>query len=203
MNEIVQKENRILRKIAKEVPIEEIKSRKIETIIRRMIKALNSQEDGVAIAAPQIGENLRIFIVSKKIFEIMAEEKAKRLSQSSAGELDRRDDKESKMENLDEFTNEKKDFKDMVFINPEILKLSKEKMIEEEGCLSVRWIYGKVKRSKKTLVRAFDENGKPFTLGGSGLLSQAFQHEIDHLNGILFIDKAANLKEIVPDNVKK
>ena len=60
MNDIVQKEDKILRKIAKEVPIESIKSRKIETIIRRMTKALDSQDDGVAIAAPQIGENLRI-----------------------------------------------------------------------------------------------------------------------------------------------
>jgi peptide deformylase len=184
MNEIVQKENKILRKIAKEVPIEDIRSRKIETIIRRMIKALNTQEDGVAIAAPQIGENLRIFVVSKKIFEIMEEEKTKI--------------KGSKRENLEAFEKEKTEFKDVVFINPEILKTSKKQMLTEEGCLSVRWLYGKVKRSEKTLVKAYDENGKPFTLGGSGLLSQAFQHEIDHLNGILFIDKAINLKEMIP-----
>jgi peptide deformylase len=55
-----------------------------------------------------------------------------------------------------------------------------------------------VERSQKTLVRAYDENGKPFTVGGSGLLSQAFQHEIDHLNGILFTDKAKDLKEMPP-----
>ena len=78
-NEIVQKEDKILRKTAKTVAIEDIKSRKIETIIRRMGMALDSQEDGVAIAAPQIGENLRIFVVSKKIFEIMAEEKRKNM----------------------------------------------------------------------------------------------------------------------------
>jgi peptide deformylase len=185
--EIVQKENKILRKIAKEVPIENIKSRKVETIIRRMEKALESQEDGVAIAAPQIGENLRIFVVSKKIFEIMEEENR---------------NKKSKRENLNDFENGKtdiKEFKDMVFINPEILKISKKKMLTEEGCLSVRWLYGKVKRSEKTLVKAYDEEGRSFTMGGSGLLSQAFQHEIDHLNGILFTDKATDLKEMAPE----
>jgi peptide deformylase len=191
MNEIVQKENKILRKIAKPVAIESIKSRKIETTIRRMIKALDSQEDGVAIAAPQIGENLRIFVVSRKIFEIMEEEKIK--------------NKKSKRENLDELAKDpsnsswpEKEYKDLVFINPEIIKTSKGKRVAEEGCLSVRWLYGKVQRAEKTLVRAYDENGKMFTLGGSGLLSQAFQHEIDHLNGILFTDKAIDLKEMIP-----
>ncbi|MEK7634997.1 MAG: peptide deformylase [Patescibacteria group bacterium] len=185
MNEIVQKDNKILRKIAKEVPIEEIGSRKIETIIRRMIKALDSQDDGVAIAAPQIGENLRIFVVSKKIFEIMAEEKMK----STA----------SKREKLETFAEEQVGYKDMVFINPQILKTSKKKMPMEEGCLSVRWLYGKVERAEKTLVKAYDENGKPFTMGGTGLLSQAFQHETDHLDGVLFTDKATGLKEMVPE----
>ncbi len=174
--EIVQKENKILRKVAKEVAIEDIGSRKVKTIIRRMVKALDSQEDGVAIAAPQIGENLRIFVISKKLFKMMSEEKIK--------------NKE----------NSEKEYEDMVFINPEIIKTSKEKMLTEEGCLSIRWLYGKVKRPQKTLVRAYDENGKPFTMGGSGLLSQAFQHEIDHLNGILFTDKATNLREMKPEN---
>lgn len=184
----MQKDNKILRKIAKNVPIENIKSRKVETIIRKMEKALDSQEDGVAIAAPQIGENLRIFIISKRLFEMMDEEKTKR--------------KSSKRENLEEFEKDKPDFENMVFINPEILKNSKKKIVAEEGCLSVRWLYGKVLRPQKTLVRAYDKNGKLFTLGGSGLLSQAFQHEIDHLNGILFTDKAIDLKEMVPQ-IKK
>lgn len=190
MNEIVQKENKILRQVAKVVPIEDIKSRKISTVIRRMVKAVTAQEDGVAIAAPQIGESWRIFVVSKKLFEIMDEEKAAQ---------------KSKREKLDELAQDPKSssaketkYKDMVFINPEIMKISKEKAEFEEGCLSVRWLYGKVKRAQKTLVKAFDENGKPFTMGGTGLLSQAFQHEIDHLDGILFTDKAKNLQEVSP-----
>lgn len=182
-NGIVQKEDRVLRKIAKEVPIEDIKSRKIETVIRRMIKALEREEDGIAIAAPQIGESFRIFVVSKKIFELMEEEERR---------------KKTKRENLNDFEKEKPEYKNLVFINPEILKTSKKTELMEEGCLSVRWLYGKVKRPQKTLVKALDENGKSFTLGGSGLLSQVFQHEIDHLDGTLFIDKAVDLKDMPP-----
>lgn len=182
-NGIVQKDDKVLRKVAEEVPIENIKSRKIETIIRRMIKALNGEEDGVAIAAPQIGESVRIFVVSKRIFELMEEEERR---------------KKTKRENLDDFEKEKPEYKDLVFINPKILKTSKKTAVMEEGCLSVRWLYGKVKRHEKTLVRAFGEDGLPFTMGGSGLLSQVFQHEIDHLDGILFTDKAGDLKDVPP-----
>jgi peptide deformylase len=190
MGEIVQKENQILREIAKPIPVENLKSRRVETIVRRMIKALDKEEDGIAIAAPQIGESLRIFVVSQKIFELLEEEKVKG---------------KSKRENLDKFekqNGEEKVFKDMVFINPEILKTSKKKMKMEEGCLSVRWLYGNVERSEKTLIKAYDENGKLFTMGGSGLLSQVFQHEMDHLEGVLFIDKAKNLREIIPQKIK-
>ncbi len=183
MEGILQKENKILRNKSEEVPVESIKTRKIEVIIKMMKKALDSQEDGVAIAAPQIGENLRIFVVSKRIFEIMEEERSK---------------SRSKRENLESFEKEGLDYTDMVFINPVILKQSKKKSLVEEGCLSVRWLYGKVERYDKTLVRAYDENGQIFTMGGSGLMSQVFQHEIDHLDGVLFIDKAKKLKEVPP-----
>lgn len=184
MKSIVQKEDKVLRQIAKEVPIENIKSRKIEVIVNLMKKALENEEDGVAIAAPQIGESLRIFVVSKRVFKIMDEERRRG---------------KSKRENIENFENDTIDYQDMVFINPVIIKTSKKKSLVEEGCLSVRWLYGRVERYHKTLVKAYDENGQAFTMGGSGLLSQIFQHEIDHLNGILFIDKAKDLKEIPPN----
>lgn len=84
----------------------------------------------------------------------------------------------------------------LVYINPEIIKSSKDKKNMEEGCLSCRWWYGKTKRSSRVTVRAFDENGKEFIQEGKGLLAQIFQHEIDHLDGILFIDHARDLKEV-------
>ena len=73
----------------------------------------------------------------------------------------------------------------------------------EEGCLSVRYLYGKVSRANQATIEAYDEKGKKFQRGGTGLLAKIFQHEVDHLNGILFIDKAKNLEEIPPKLVKK
>ncbi len=83
---------------------------------------------------------------------------------------------------------DKEDHTFTVFINPEITKLE-GKMIEDyEGCLSVRGVYGKVKRHEKVKVKALDESGKEFRVTAEGFLARIFQHEIDHTNGIVFID---------------
>ena len=66
----------------------------------------------------------------------------------------------------------------------------------EEGCLSVRYAYGKVYRSERATIEAYDEEGNKFSRGAGGILAQIFQHETDHLNGILFIEKAEQLEEI-------
>ncbi len=164
MVEIVQKNNPVLRQKATEVNVSELTSPRIRQVLADMKKALASQEDGVALAAPQIGIPLRIFIVAGFA---LAEE----LQESK----DRPDD--------------------LVFINPVITKLSKDKAELEEGCLSVRNFYGKTLRSTKAIVRAYNEKGKIFQRGGSGLLAQIFQHETDHLDGILFIDHAKDVRE--------
>ena len=65
----------------------------------------------------------------------------------------------------------------------------------EEGCLSVRGKYGCVKRPYNVVVKAFDRFGKPFTVNAQGFLARAFCHEYDHLDGIIYIDKATNLQE--------
>lgn len=87
----------------------------------------------------------------------------------------------------------------LVYINPKITKRSRDKKNMEEGCLSCRWWYGKAKRSTRVIVQAYDELGQEFTIEGRGLVAQIFQHEIDHLDGILFIDHAKSLKEIEPE----
>lgn len=173
MIEIIQKENPVLRKTATQVPVGEITSAKIKKIIRNMKEALNSQDDGVAIAAPQIGVSFRIFVISGKAF--LYDEK-----------------------NEDDGKKKKAVPPDAVFINPEIIKISKKKYILPEGCLSCRWLYGKTVRADKARIKAYDENGKAFEYGGSGLIAQIFQHETDHLNGILFIDHATELQEMPP-----
>jgi peptide deformylase len=81
----------------------------------------------------------------------------------------------------------------LVLINPEIIS-SEGKLYEEEGCLSFPEIREKVQRSAKVRIRAQDEHGKWFEMDGQELLSRAFQHEIDHLDGVLFIFRMSPLK---------
>lgn len=87
------------------------------------------------------------------------------------------------------------------FINPEIIKTSRKSVSLEEGCLSVPGIVGLVDRSQKITVQAFDELGKPIKLKAKDILARICQHEIDHLSGVLFIDKATRLFR-VPANEK-
>jgi peptide deformylase len=80
------------------------------------------------------------------------------------------------------------------FINPEILDRSGEQVCEE-GCLSVPGIYEKVTRSERVKVRALDPQGEPFTLEVEGLLAVCIQHEIDHLDGKVFVEHLSQLKQ--------
>ena len=82
----------------------------------------------------------------------------------------------------------------LVFINPEIIEKSDDTVINEEGCLSVPGCYAKVDRHTKVTVKALDINGKEFTLDGEELLAICIQHELDHLNGVLFVDYLSSLK---------
>ncbi len=83
-----------------------------------------------------------------------------------------------------------------VFINPEVNDFSENKIPFEEGCLSVQKIWGPVVRPKKLTIKAIDENGKSIKIRAKGLLARVIQHEMDHLNGILFIDKAEKLYKV-------
>ena len=170
MVSIVQKDDTVLRQRAEEVPLKDIPSPRIKKILSHMKLALDSQDDGVAIAAPQIGVPLRIFVVSGKVMHILKDEDVGKVT-----------------------------YPDMVFINPVITKLSKERMLMEEGCLSVRYQYGKVKRASKAWIEGYDEHGKKISKGASGLMAQIFQHETDHLEGVLFTDFAIDLEEILPE----
>ncbi len=167
---IVQNGESILRDKALHVLVNEIGSERIKKVIANMKAAMGAQKDGIAIAAPQIGELFRIFIVN--------------------GHLLKQADKTYKGGT-----------EDMVFINPEIIKKSRDKKEVEEGCLSVRWLYGKVRRSTRVTLKAMDEKGQRLERGASGLLAQIFQHEADHLEGILFTDKARELWELSPEEI--
>ena len=162
MKRIVDRNHPTLRGHAKEVEASLFGTRKLAKIIKDMREALDNEDDGVALAAPQIGLPLRIFVVSPRAYS--------------------KSDKTSPL----------------VFINPRITKRSKKELLVDEGCLSIRWLYGEVKRSTNATVEAYDEEGKRFTRGGGGILAQIFQHEIDHLEGVLFTDKARNVRDIPP-----
>jgi peptide deformylase len=168
--QIIQRDNPVLRAIARPVAREEIGGAKLNAIIKDMKTALSSQKDGVAIAAPQIGASLRIFVVDGDLLK-----KADKKYDGTGGYL--------------------------VFINPEIIKLSKDKKEVEEGCLSVRWLCGTIRRSTRATLRAWNEKGEELERGASGLLAQIFQHETDHLNGTLFIDKADGVWEMTDEEI--
>jgi peptide deformylase len=82
----------------------------------------------------------------------------------------------------------------LVLINPVILARSDETEVEEEGCLSIPDIFGEVKRAARVTVEALDQDGKPFRVEASGYKARAIQHEIDHLDGILFLDHLSAVK---------
>jgi peptide deformylase len=82
----------------------------------------------------------------------------------------------------------------LVFINPEILASSDEPSVYEEGCLSIPDYYAEVERPAQVTVKYIDREGKDQTIDAEGLLATCLQHEIDHLNGILFIDHISRLK---------
>lgn len=170
MVEILERNSAILREKAKTVPPDEVLSPHVKKVIADMKAAMHSQKDGIAIAAPQIGAPLRIFVISGKLL--------KQADKTYKG-----------------------DEQDLIFINPEITKRSRDKKEVEEGCLSVRWLYGKVRRSTRVIMKSLDEHGRKTERGASGLLAQIFQHETDHLEGVLFIDKARELWEMTDEEI--
>lgn len=86
--------------------------------------------------------------------------------------------------------------KSYVIFNPKIESASKKTAIMEEGCLSVPGLYGLVERPESVILKGYNRYAKPITIKADGLLARVFQHEIDHLNGILFIDKAKEVYKI-------
>lgn len=181
MATLVSQNHTALHSIAEPVPIEDIQTPKIQKVLKDMRDALRSYNvegfSGVAIAAPQIGIPLRIFLI----------------------------------EDMNPSREEGETLPTLVAINPEIIKQSRRQKVVGEGCLSVPDAYGAVRRSLQATIRAYDEHGAVYERGGSGLLAQIFQHECDHLDGTLFIDRAEKVwhkhekgypKVLLPDSEK-
>lgn len=177
MREIVQDGARVLRGVAEPVPEKLFGSAELARIIGDMEAALDCQPEGVALAAPQIGVPYRIFIVRKdRALPINATPSA------ASGKLP------APQEVLAPQVE--------VYINPEIVKTSRRRAKMDEGCLSVRGVYGTTKRHERVTIRARHQDGSRFELGRGGIIAQIFEHEVDHLNGVLFIDHAERLLHI-------
>lgn len=156
MAKLVAQNHPALYQIAEEVPPEEISHKHVQKVITDLQKVLRTCPQGVAIAAPQIGVPLRIFVVHDN-------------------------------------TADGPRVPDLVAVNPRITKRAKKHTIMEEGCLSIPGYYGTVRRARNVTITAYDQTGTPFTRGAGGLLAQIFQHEIDHLDGILYTNHALEL----------
>ena len=152
---VTQVGNPIIRKKSKKVI--SVKSPKVKKIIKDLTDSMRNA-NLVGISAPQIGQNLRIFVTEIRTTTLR-----------KTNELD----------------------KLRVFINPKIIMSSKKKISGYEGCgsVAISGIFGKVPRSTQVTVKAFDENNKKFVLTAKGLLARVIQHEFDHLEGIIFLDK--------------
>lgn len=175
-----QEKNPTLRQKAEEVLLADIKGKRTQTLIKDMKTLLSKEEYGVALAAPQVGESLRLFIVSGRALLRQAQDKLPRHPSNGYDESPDLPQAESR---------------DQIYINPELTKVSRKKSKKHEGCLSIRGFWGTVPRAEKATIRAYDERGKLFTRGASGFLAHVFQHEMDHLEGILYTDKAVELYE--------
>lgn len=178
-----------MRKKAKEVPKKDLGSRKLKSLLTRMKKLLKKEELGVAIAAPQVGESLRIFVIAGKVFESSSRQEPPHSSENGLAERsekNREPFREGEAANVPH---------DRVFVNPEITRHSRRKLEMSEGCLSIPGKYGTVLRHERVSLKALDEQGRSVSHNAIGLLAHIFQHECDHLDGILYTDKTIKLEE--------
>ena len=151
MLKIILHPNPILRK--KSLNVANISDKKIQELVLEMMETM-IMSNGVGLAAPQIGQNIRLLVAKYKD-------------------------------------------KNLVVINPIITHKSILKEWDEEGCLSIPNKYGQVRRPKNITVEFFDVQGQKQILKAKGLLARIIQHEIDHLDGILFIDTAKDITDII------
>lgn len=146
---ILHEPHLLLRARAKEIDLAKWKAEELQKLAQDMVYTMK-KAPGVGLAAPQIGQSIRLIIV--------------------------------------EYTP-----KPLILINPKIVSHAWRRDLLEEGCLSVPGKWGQVKRYRSVKVRAQTLDGTLFEMEAQGFLSQIFQHEIDHLNGVLYIDKAIKL----------
>ncbi len=153
-----------LRERSKEIDRDILLSPEIQQLIKNLIPTMYG-DDGIGLAAPQVGKNIRLCVVGKEADKHLTE--------------------------------------DLILANPVWEKNSKKTAIDDEGCLSVPGKFGKVKRYTDIHVTAWDRQGNPLSFDAKQFFARVIQHEVDHLNGVLFIDKATDVYEVDPVDLKK
>ena len=156
----------ILRRKAK--PIMKI-DKDLQTLVEDMIETMR-EAPGVGLAAPQVNIGQQLIVVEYS-----------------------EDEDEQEDENPESDPKPRKPKKLYVMINPEIVKASEEKVMGVEGCLSIPNIQGEVERHEAIQVKGLNRYGRPQKLKVHGWMARIFQHEIDHLNGVLFTDIASHV----------
>lgn len=147
----------------KSLPVSEI-TKEIRKLASEMLDIMFNK-DGVGLAAPQVGVHQRLIVIDYRPDQ---EKVSKPISHGEAYLIPQMP---------------------LALINPEIISASKETIIYEEGCLSIPQIYANVERSKSVILKAKMLTGEEISIECGGLLSIVIQHEIDHLDGILFVDR--------------
>jgi peptide deformylase len=161
---IVQTGHPVLRERAKEVTPEQIQTPEFQALVQLMVKTMRAAP-GVGLAAPQVGESLRVFVIEDPpalMSTLTEQEKLER---------------------------ERVPVPLKVFINPVVTPQSEEKATFFEGCLSVSGFAALVPRHFDVEVSALDEHGQPFTWRARGWPARILQHELDHLDGTLYVDR--------------
>lgn len=158
----------VLRMKADPVPIEDGVDASMRAVAERMIELMRGA-DGIGLAAPQVGIPVRLFVAHVPPNPEL-EPDPSGLPISSE--------------------------KPQVFFNPEIIAFSRDLEPYEEGCLSLPGINGEVNRPSTVTMRAIDLEGKTVELEATGLMARCWQHEIDHLDGVLIIDKMTQMARL-------
>ncbi len=152
-----------LRERSREVTTEELSSASVQQLIDGMIPTMYG-DDGIGLAAPQVAQNIRIFIVGKEALKNFDIQKGKINAKT-----------------------------DLVVVNPVWTKLTRKTGWDVEGCLSVPKTYGKVKRYMDVHVEGLTRDGAILSFDAHKFFARVIQHETDHLDGILFVDKAKDI----------
>lgn len=164
MKTIIQLGDERLRVVCEDIPELDITNSETRQLLQDLSETLATQSDGVGISAPQIGITKKVFVISSMLFD---------------------EDYQNRKTNTVNPT-----IPNRYYINPVILKFSKETSVMEEGCLSIRGVYGNVVRPQSIEIEYQNEHGETIHEFAQGFLARVIQHEYDHLHGILFIDKA-------------